>query len=74
MEGNVAGAMQDKRSTADGATDADRSAQAILDESWDDIVHVARLLIDRGALSRDDIEAEVLEPDEATPAPARALR
>jgi hypothetical protein len=69
MEGDVAGAMQDKRDTADGATDPDRSAEAILDESWDDIVHVARLLIDRGALSRDDIEAEVFEPDETSLAP-----
>ena len=69
MEGNVAGAMQDKRSTADGAPDPDRSAEAILDESWDDIVHVARLLIDRGTLSRADIEAEVLNFDEATLAP-----
>jgi hypothetical protein len=68
MEGDVAGTM------ADATADPEQSAKAILDESWDDIVHVARLLIDRGALSRDDIEAEVLEPDEATPAPAHALR
>jgi hypothetical protein len=68
MEGDVAGAM------AEATADPEQSAAAILDESWDDIVHVARLLIDRGALSRDDIEAEVLEPDEATPVPAHALR
>ena len=67
MEGDVAG-------TADAAVDPDRSAEAILAESWDDIVHVARMLIDRGTLSRDDIEAEVLEPDEATPRPGHALR
>ena len=68
MEGDVAGG------TGDATADPDRSAAAILDESWDDIVHVARLLIDRGTLSRDDIEAEVLEPDEATPVIAHALR
>jgi len=71
MEGDIAGAMRD---AADGATDPDRDAEAILDESWDDIVHVARLLIDRGMLSRDDIEAAVLEPDEAPLASGHALR
>jgi hypothetical protein len=68
MEGDVAGAM------GDGTTDPDRSAEAIVDESWDDIVHVARLLLDRGALSRDDIEAEVLEPDDTPLATEHALR
>jgi hypothetical protein len=42
-----------------------RAAGSILDEHWDDIVHVARLLIDKGTLSRDDIEAEVLETNAA---------
>lgn len=65
MEGDVGGTMQD---TANGAVDADRSAEAILGEHWEEIVHIARLLIDRGTLSRDDVEAEVLEPEEATPA------
>jgi hypothetical protein len=65
MEGDVGGTMRD---TVNGAVDADRSAEAILDEHWEEIVHIARLLIDRGALSRDDVEAEVLEPEEATPA------
>jgi hypothetical protein len=68
MEGDVTGGM------GEGTADPDRSAEAILDESWDDIVHVARLLIDRGALSRDDVEAEVLETDEATLATKHALR
>jgi hypothetical protein len=68
MEGDVTGGM------SEGTADPDRSAEAILDESWDDIVHVARLLIDRGALSRDDVEAEVLETDEATLATKHALR
>jgi hypothetical protein len=68
MEGDVTGGV------GEGTADPDRSAEAILDESWEDIVHVARLLIDRGALSRDDVEAEVLETDEATLATGHALR
>ena len=68
MEGDVGGAM------GEGTADPDRSAEAILGESWNDIVHVARLLIERGTLSRDDVEAEVLEPEEAAPANGHALR
>jgi hypothetical protein len=68
MEGDVAGTM------GDGAADPDRSAEAILEENWDEIVHVARLLIDRGTLSRDDIEAEVLEFDDAPLTTEHALR
>jgi hypothetical protein len=71
MEGDVGGTMP---GTANGAMDADRSAEAILDEHWDEIVHIARLLIDRGTLSRDDVEAEVLEPEVATPTTEHALR
>jgi hypothetical protein len=33
-----------------------------LRENWDDIARVARLLIEKGALSRDEIEGEVFEP------------
>jgi hypothetical protein len=58
----------------EATADPDRSAEAILDESWNDILHVARLLIERGTLSRDDIEAEVLEAEEAAPANGHALR
>lgn len=68
VEGDVGGMM------GEGTADPDRSAEAILDASWDDIVHVARLLIDRGALSRDDIEAEVLEFDDAPLTTEHALR
>jgi hypothetical protein len=46
------------------ATELDESPENILRENWDDIVRVARLLIERGALSRDDIEGEVFERDE----------
>jgi len=66
---DIGGAMQNKRRTAEEAMEPDQSVKAILDENWDDIVHVARLLIGRGTLSRDDIEAEVFEPDEVTQAP-----
>src|SRR5713101_3339144 len=69
LESDIGGAMHDKRDTAKAAMEPDQSAKAILDENWDDIVHVARLLIGRGTLSRDDIEAEVFEPDEVTQAP-----
>jgi hypothetical protein len=39
-------------------------AEVILDENWDRIVRVARLLIERGILSRSELEGEVFEPDE----------
>ena len=68
VEGDVGGMM------GEGTADPDRSAEAILDASWDDIVHVARLLIDRGALSRDDIEAEVLEFEDTPLTTEHALR
>ena len=58
MEGDVAGGM------GEGTADPDRSAEAILDESWDDIVHVARLLIDRGALSRATSKPKYWRPSE----------
>jgi hypothetical protein len=46
------------------ATEVDESPENILRENWDDIARVARLLIEKGALSRDEIEGEVFEPDE----------
>jgi len=68
MESDIGGPMNGEPGiAADG--DPDLRAHALLKENWDDIVHVARLLIDRGSLSRDDIEAEVFEPDEVTRAP-----
>jgi hypothetical protein len=53
MEDDVAAAME-----------VDESPENILQENWDDIARVARLLIEKGALSRDEIEGEVFEPDE----------
>ncbi len=68
MESDIVGPTHGHQGgTADG--DADLRAKALLEENWDDIVHIARLLIDRGSLSRDDIEAEVFEPDEVNQAP-----
>jgi len=68
MESDIVGPINGHQGgAADG--DADLRAKALLEENWDDIVHVARLLIDRGSLSRDDIEAEVFEPDEVNRAP-----
>jgi hypothetical protein len=46
------------------ATEVDESPETILRENWDDIARVARLLIEKGTLSRDDIEGEVFEPGE----------
>jgi hypothetical protein len=44
------------------ATELDESPETILRENWDDIARVARLLIEKRALSRDEIEGEVFEP------------
>jgi hypothetical protein len=52
MDDDVAGAIENQ------------SPEDILEENWKDIARVARLLIDKGTLSRDDIEIEVFEPDE----------
>jgi hypothetical protein len=38
--------------------------EVILNENWDRIVRVARLLIERGILSRSELEGKVFEPDE----------
>jgi hypothetical protein len=56
MESDTADAVHDKREMGEGVPDG------ILNENWDDIVHVARLLIDRRTLSRAEIEAEIFEP------------
>jgi hypothetical protein len=39
-------------------------AEAILDENWDTIVRVAQRLIERGILSRSELEGEVFGPTE----------
>jgi hypothetical protein len=50
-------------SIADGM-ELNPGAEVILDENWDTIVRVARLLIERGILSKGELEGEVFEPDE----------
>jgi hypothetical protein len=37
-------------------------AEVIVDENWDTIVHVARLLIERGILSRSELENAIFDP------------
>jgi hypothetical protein len=69
LESDIGGAMHDKRVAAEAAMEPDQSAKAILDENWDDVVRVAHLLIEKRTASRDEVEAEVFEPDEATQAP-----
>jgi hypothetical protein len=49
----------------EAAIDPDQRARTILEENWDDIAQVARLLIDRRTLSRADIEAAIFEPGES---------
>jgi len=39
-------------------------AEAILHENWGTIVRVAQLLIERGVLSRSELEGEVFGPPE----------
>ena len=51
-------------SIADGM-ELNPGAEVILDENWDTIVRVARLLIERGILSKSELEGEVFEPNEA---------
>jgi hypothetical protein len=64
MESDIADAIHDKPAAGEGAPHRDRGAERILNENWDDIAHVARLLIDRRTLSRAAIEAEVFKPDD----------
>jgi hypothetical protein len=45
----------------------EQRAQHILAQSWGEIVHVARLLVEKGTLARAEIEAEVFDRDDATP-------
>jgi hypothetical protein len=62
MERDTADAFHDGCEAGAGALDRAQRAEAVLDENWDDIEHVARLLIERRTLSRADIEAEIFEP------------
>jgi hypothetical protein len=52
-----------ENSIADGM-ELNPGPEIILDENWDTIVRVARLFIERGVLSRSELEGEVFEPDE----------
>ena len=52
-------------SVADG-TELKPGAEVILHENWDAIVRVAQLLIERGILSRSELEGEVFGPTERT--------
>ena len=58
MESDSGDAFRDDRKIATGAPD-EQTAKRILNESWDDIVRLARLLAERRPLSRAEIEAEV---------------
>ena len=52
-------------SVADGM-ELKPGAEVILHENWDAIVRVAQLLIERGILSRSEVEGEVFGPTERT--------
>lgn len=45
----------------------EQRAQRILAQSWGEIVHVARLLAEKGTLARAEIEAEVFDSDDDVP-------
>jgi hypothetical protein len=59
MESDGGDAFRDDRKIATDAPDREQTAKRILNEGWDDIVRLARLLADRRPLSRAEIEAEV---------------
>jgi len=65
MESDAADAMHGQREMGAGAPDGTQRAEAMLDENWDDIAHVAGLLIERRKLSRAEIEIEIFQPDDA---------
>jgi hypothetical protein len=49
-------------SSADGMELNHPGAEVIVGENWDTIVHVARLLIERGILSRSELENVIFDP------------
>jgi hypothetical protein len=57
MESDSGGAFRDDREIGTGAPE--QTAKRLLNEGWDDIVRLARLLAERRPLSRAEIEAEV---------------
>jgi hypothetical protein len=62
MESDGGDSFRDERKIATGAPEREQTAKRILDEGWDDIVRLARLLAEGRTLSRAEIEAE-LEAD-----------
>jgi hypothetical protein len=62
-QGLIVTSVKIENGIADGM-ELNPGAEVLLDENWDTIVRVARLLIKRGILSRSEIEGEVFEPDE----------
>ena len=59
MESDSGDAFRDDRKIATDAPDREQTAKRILNEGWDDIVRLARLLAEGRTLSRAEIEAEV---------------
>ena len=51
--------IRDRRAMAAETPDREQPAKRILDENWDGIARLARLLAERRTLSRTDVEAEV---------------
>ncbi len=64
MESDNADAIHHNREIGKGTPDRDQTVKRILNENWDDIVRISRLLAGRRTLSRADIEAEVFRPGE----------
>ncbi|MGB7465776.1 MAG: hypothetical protein WBW14_23000 [Candidatus Acidiferrum sp.] len=61
-QGLIGISVRMESSIADGMELNHREAEVIVDENWDTIVHVARLLIERGILSRSELENAIFDP------------
>ena len=59
MEGEIVGILTFSRDREIVTGAPEQTAKRILNESWDDIVRLARLLAEGRPLSRGEIEAEV---------------
>jgi hypothetical protein len=57
--------VRDRRAIAAGPAEREQAARRILDENWENIARLARLLAERRTLSRSDVEAEVFGAAEA---------
>jgi hypothetical protein len=51
--------IRDRRAIAAEPADREQAARRILDENWDDVARLARLLAERRTLSRSDVDAEL---------------